>query len=153
MKRYKFAATALSLFLIVPAARSADGLIALSCVNSSTVSLDRLEKLATARGLKIFARIDHAAGAASVGETLRPTELMIFGHPKGGTPLLKCSQSYGIDLPLHVLAWEDASGKSWIGYRDPAGLGHTHPDTQCDVALKRLTVMLDELVREAALEK
>lgn len=144
------AATALSLALLVPPAYAADGMIALPCVHSSRASLDRLEALAKARGLKIFARIDHAAGAASIGETLRPTELMIFGHPKGGTPLLKCSQAYGIDLPLHVLAWEDASGKSWIGYRDPAGLGHVHPDTRCDVALKRLTVMLDEMVREAA---
>ncbi len=147
---FKPAAIVLSLFLAASPARSADGLIALACTNTSTASLDRLEKLAVARGLRIFARIDHAAGAASIGETLRPTELMIFGHPKGGTPLLKCSQSYGIDLPLHVLAWEDASGKSWLGYRDPSGVGHTHPDTECDVALKRLAVTLDELVREAA---
>jgi uncharacterized protein (DUF302 family) len=144
------AATALSLVLLAPPALAADGLIALPCAQSSKATLDRLESLAKARGLKLFARIDHAAGAASIGETLRPTELMIFGHPKGGTPLLKCSQAYGIDLPLHVLAWEDAGGHCWIGYRDPAGLGHTHPDTPCDVALKRLTVTLDEMVREAA---
>jgi uncharacterized protein (DUF302 family) len=144
------AVTALSLALLVPPAYAADALIALPCVDSSRAGLDRLEKLAVSRGFKVFARIDHAAGAASIGESLRPTELMIFGHPRGGTPLLKCSQAYGIDLPLHVLAWEDASGNGWIGYRDPAGLGHTHPDTQCDVALKRLTVTLDEMVRAAA---
>ena len=144
------AATALSLALLVPPAHAADGLIVLPSVHSSRASLDRLEALAKARGLKVFARIDHAAGAASIGETLRPTELLIFGHPKNGTPLLQCSQAYGIDLPLHVLAWEDAGGKRWIGYCDPAGLGHTHPDTQCDVALKRMSVALDGLVREAA---
>jgi uncharacterized protein (DUF302 family) len=115
-----FAATALSLALLAPPALAADGLIALHCAQSSKATLDRLESLAKARGLKTFARIDHTAGAASIGETLRPTELMIFGHPKGGTPLLKCSQTYGIDLPLHVLAWEDAVGHCWIGYRDPA---------------------------------
>jgi uncharacterized protein (DUF302 family) len=146
------AATALSLALLVPSAHAADGLITLPSVHSSRASLDRLETLVKARGLKIFARIDHAAGAASIGETLRPTELLIFGHPKNGTPLLKCAQTYGIDLPLHVLAWEDASGKRWIGYRDPAGLGHGHADTQCDVALQRMSTALDGLVREAASE-
>lgn len=148
----QLAVVALSLALLVPPAQAADGLIALPCTHTPAQTLDRLQKLAEARGMKIFARIDHAAGAASIGETLRPTELMIFGHPRGGTPLLQCSQAYGIDLPLHVLAWEDEAGMRWLGYRDPAPLGHTHPDTQCDIALKRLTVALDTLVREAAKE-
>jgi uncharacterized protein (DUF302 family) len=61
-----------------------------------------------------------------------------------------CSQTYGIDLPLRVLAWEDAKGASWVGYKDMATLGHAHPDAGCDEALKRLTTTLDALVREAA---
>lgn len=146
----RLALTALSIALLVPPAYAVDGIIALPCAHSARLSLDRLESLAKARGLKVFARIDHAAGARSIGQTLRPTELLIFGHPKGGTPLLQCSQSFGIDLPMHVLAWEDATGKSWLGYKDPAGIGLNLPDPACDIALKRIVVTLDELVREAS---
>ncbi|MBT9567187.1 MAG: DUF302 domain-containing protein [Thiobacillus sp.] len=112
--------------------------------------MDKLETLAQSRGLKIFARVDHAAGAKSIGETLRPTELLIMGNPKGGTPVLQCAQSFGIDLPLHVLAWEDADGKSWLGYKDLPKLGHTLKGDQCDTALKRLSGALEGLVNEAA---
>lgn len=146
----KLAMTALSLSLLVPPALGRDGMIALPCVHSSKASMDRLEDIARARGLKIFARIDHAAGAKSIGMALRPTELLIFGHPRGGTPLLKCSQTYGIDLPMRVLEWEDESGNSWMGYSDPAALGDRHTQTECDAILRKLTVVLDELVRQAA---
>ena len=140
------------LALLGAPAHATDGLIAVPCLQTARGCLDRLEALAQARGLKIFARIDHAAGAASIGETLRPTELLIFGHPKGGTPLLKCSQAYGISLPLHVLAWEDSKGRRWIGYQDPAGVAQAHPDATCDATLKQLARNLDELVRTAASE-
>lgn len=81
---------------------------------------------------------------------MRPTELIIFGNPKGGTSLVLCSPAYGIDLPLRVLAWEDAKGASWVGYKDMGALGHAHPDATCDEALRRLTAVLAGLVREAA---
>lgn len=149
----RLAMTALSIALLIPPAYAMDGMIAFPCVNSAKSTMDKLETLAKTRGLKIFARIDHAAGAHSIGQELRPTELLIFGHPKGGTPLLQCSQAFGIDLPMHVLAWEDALGKTWLGYKDPAGVRFDFPDPSCDVALKRLTVTLDDLVREAASEK
>lgn len=149
MKRFAIAGMMLSAALATPA-HATDGLVAVPCMQTSRMCLDRLETLAKSRGLKVFARIDHAAGAASIGETLRPTELMIFGHPKGGTPLLKCSQAYGISLPLHVLAWEDVKGKHWIGYRDPAGVAQSHPDVACNATLKQLTQSLDEMVRLVA---
>ncbi len=136
--------------LFTPLARATDGLVAVPCAQTAKVCLDRLETLAQSRGLKVFSRIDHAAGAASIGETLRPTELLIFGHPKGGTPLLKCSQAYGISLPLHVLAWEDAKGRRWIGYRDPAGVAQSHPDAACNAILKQVTQNLDAMVRSVA---
>lgn len=138
------------LALLGAPAHATDGLVAVPCLQTATLCLDRLEALAQARGLKIFLRVDHAAGAASIGETLRPTELLIFGHPKGGTPLLKCSQAYGISLPLHVLAWEDSKGKRWIGYRDPAGVAQSHPDAACNAILKQVTQNLDEMVRSVA---
>ena len=103
-------------------ASAADGLIALKSPHPAAATMDRFEAAAKARGLNIFARIDHAAGAAKVGKTLRPTQVLIFGNPQGGTPFMECAQSVGIDLPLKALAWEDAQGQSWIGYNDPAWL-------------------------------
>lgn len=142
--------TALTIALLVPTAHAMDGMIAVPSKHSSQASMDRLEASAKARELKIFARINHAAGARSIGQELRPTELLIFGHPKGGTPLLQCNQGYGIELPMRVLAWEDAQGKSWLGYKDPAAYAIKSSDPKCDAALKRLTGSLDTLVREAA---
>ena len=85
-----------------------------------------MESAAKAKGLTIFARIDHAAGATSVGLPLRPTELLIFGNARGGTPLMQLAQTIGIDLPLKMLAWEDAAGKTWLSYNDPAWLAARH---------------------------
>jgi uncharacterized protein (DUF302 family) len=76
--------------------------------------------------MTVFARIDHAAGAAEVGLSLRPTELVIFGNAKGGTPLMQSIQTIGIDLPLKVLVWQDESGSTWISYNDPAWLAKRH---------------------------
>jgi uncharacterized protein (DUF302 family) len=79
-----------------------------------------------AKGMAVFARIDHAAGAAEVGLSLRPTELLVFGSPKGGTPLMQSAQTIGIDLPLKALVWQDASGKTWLSYNDPSWLAKRH---------------------------
>jgi uncharacterized protein (DUF302 family) len=147
---FRLAMTVLSVVLLVSTANAMDGMIELRSAHAPHASVDRLEAIAKARGMKVFVRIDHAAGAHSIGQKLRPTELIIFGDPRGGTPLMLCSQTYGLDLPLRVLAWEDAKGASWLGYRDLATLGHAHPDAGCDEALKRLTTILDDLVREAA---
>lgn len=89
-------------------------------------TIDRLEAAAKAKGLTIFARVDHAAGAAAVGMTLRPTELLIFGNARGGTPLMQAQQTIGIDLPLKALAWEDAAGKTWLSYNEPEWLAARH---------------------------
>ena len=96
--------------------------------------MDRFEALAKQRGLTVFARIDHAAGAAKIGKALRPTEVLIFGNPQGGTPFMECAQTVGIDLPLKVLVWEDASAQVWLGYNDPAYLARRHDVAQCPVA-------------------
>lgn len=146
----RFAMIALSFSLLVLPAHATEGMIELPSANAPQATMDKLEAIAKARGMKVFARIDHAAGARSIGQALRPTELIIFGNPKGGTPLMLCSQTYGIDLPLRVLVWQDANGQSWLGYKDLATLGHAHSGPGCDEALKRLNTALDELVREAA---
>ncbi len=103
-----------------------DGLVTVASQHSVQDTLDRLEADLKAKGVTKFARIDHAAGAASVGMPLRPTELLIFGNPKSGTPLMQAKQTMGIDLPLKILAWQDADGKVWITCNDPLWLARRH---------------------------
>lgn len=104
----------------------ADGLITVSSSHGPKETMDRLAAEIAARGMTVFARIDHTAGAADVGLSLRPTELLIFGNAKGGTPLMQADQTIGIDLPLKALVWEDAAGKTWLSYNDPAWLAKRH---------------------------
>ena len=113
------------------AAFGADGLIAIKSPYAAKETMNRFEENAKERGLNVFARIDHAAGAAKIGKTLRPTEVLIFGNPQGGTPFMECAQSAGIDLPLKALVWEDASSQVWLGYNDPAFLAQRHGVPQC----------------------
>ncbi len=89
-------------------------------------TMDRLERAVKERQLTVIARVDHAAGAQKAGLTLRPTQLLIFGNPKAGTPLMESSRSIGIDLPLKALAWEDDKGKVWLAYNDPVWLAARH---------------------------
>jgi uncharacterized protein (DUF302 family) len=118
----------------VNAATAADGLVSAKSPRAAKETMDRYEAQVKSRGLTVFARIDHAAGAAKVNKTLRPTELLIFGNPQGGTPLMECSQTAGIDLPLKALVWEDASGQVWLGYNDPAYLARRHKAADCPAA-------------------
>jgi uncharacterized protein (DUF302 family) len=105
---------------------SEHGLVTLASAYSVKETIDRLEAAAKAKDLTVFARIDHAAGAAAANLSLRPTELLIFGNAQGGTPLMQAAQTIGIDLPLKALAWEDATGKVWLSYNDPAWLADRH---------------------------
>ena len=115
---------------------AADGLIALKSSYSTDETMDRFEAIAKNKGLNIFARINHTAGAAKIGKTLRPTEVLIFGNAQGGTPFMECNQTVGIDLPLKVLVWQDAAGQVWLGYNDPVYLAKRHGVSQCPVAGK-----------------
>jgi uncharacterized protein (DUF302 family) len=109
---------------------AADGLITVRSNFGPEDTMNRLEAGVRAKGLTIFAHIDHAAGAEEVGLTLRATDLLIFGNAKGGTPLMQVEQTTGIDLPLKALVWQDESGTTWLSYNDPVyiagrhGLGH-----------------------------
>jgi uncharacterized protein (DUF302 family) len=129
---------------------AANGLITVRSCYSPKDTIKRLEAEAKAKGLTIFARIDHAAGAAEVGLPLRPTELLIFGNAKGGTPLMGRMQTIGIDLPLKALVWQDAADVTWLSYNDPSwlakrhGLGH-----EVDEMVNTLTAALAALARAA----
>jgi uncharacterized protein (DUF302 family) len=116
------------------AGHAADGMVSLKSPRSAKETMDRLEGIVKERGLTVFARVNHSAGATSVGKSLRPTEVLIFGGPQGGTPLMECAQSAGIDLPLKALVWEDAAGQVWLGYNDPAYLAKRHEVPDCAAA-------------------
>jgi uncharacterized protein (DUF302 family) len=103
-----------------------DGLITVASRFSVRETVERLVSFVTSHGLTVFARIDHAAGAAQVGLPLRPTELLIFGHAKAGTPLMQDRQAAAIDLPVKALAWEDADRKVWLTYNDAAWIAKRH---------------------------
>lgn len=103
-----------------------DGLTTLRSSVSPAETAERLEAALLAKGLGVFARVDHAAGAAAVGLPLRPTLLVIFGNARGGTPLMQARQSVGIDLPLKALIWQDESGATWLSYEEPAWLAARH---------------------------
>jgi uncharacterized protein (DUF302 family) len=112
--------------------------------------MDRLEAEVWAKGMMIFARIDHAAGAAEVGLSLRPTEVLIFGNARGGTPLMQSAQTIGIDLPLKALAWEDAKGVTWLSYNDPNWLAERHGlGHGVDGAVNAMTAALAAVAKSA----
>jgi uncharacterized protein (DUF302 family) len=105
---------------------SATGIIDLASKYSVAETVERLEALLKAKGIKVFARIDQAAEARAAGLTMRPTVLVIFGDPKAGTPLMNRYPSLALDLPLKALVWESADGKVWLSYNSPEFLQQRH---------------------------
>jgi uncharacterized protein (DUF302 family) len=107
-------------------AMAADGLVTVRSNHDPKETMSRLEADVKARGLTVFAHVDHSAGAAAVGLLLRATDLLIIGNAKGGTPLMEVNQMVGIDLPLKVLVWQDKAGTTWLSYNDPGWLAKRH---------------------------
>jgi uncharacterized protein (DUF302 family) len=135
--------------LISSLSLAADGVIAVKSPHPVKETIDRFESAAKARGLNVFLRVDHAAGAKKIGRDLRPTELLVFGNPQGGTPLMECVQTAGIDLPLKALAWQDASGQVWLSYNDPQYLADRHGAKDCSPVVQNLRKAFSGLVQEA----
>ncbi|HLG84596.1 MAG TPA: DUF302 domain-containing protein [Bradyrhizobium sp.] len=130
---------------------AAEGLISVKSNFGSKQTMERLEAAVSERGLTVFARIDHAAGAEQAGMPLRPTELLIFGSPKGGTPVMQSAQTAGIDLPLKALVWQDDGGTTWLSYNDPRWIASRHaagPDA--DAAVSGMFVLLQSVASAAA---
>ena len=127
-----------------------EGLSAIPSQFGPKETMDRLEAEIRASGLTIFARIDHAAGANDVGLILRPTELIIFGNARGGTPLMQSAQTVGIDLPLKAVVWEDASAKTWISYNEPCWIAQRHGVADAQTAVNKMADLLGALSRKAA---
>jgi uncharacterized protein (DUF302 family) len=125
-----------------------EGLVVLASTHGPDATMQRLIAAVTTKGLAILAHIDHAAAAAKAGMELRPTDLLIFGNPKGGTPLMQACQTMGIDLPLKTLVWQDQDGKTWLGYNDPGWLLARH-GVENDKVVAAMREMLAALAAQA----
>ncbi|MCG6872389.1 MAG: DUF302 domain-containing protein [Gammaproteobacteria bacterium] len=144
----KFAAGLLATGMLVATAFADSGLVVKQSPYSVVVTLDRLTTIVQGKGLNVVARVRHSTAASNAGLSLRPTEMLIFGNPKMGTPLMNANQTIGIDLPMRVLAWKDANGKVWVGYYPPADLAARH-GVQRPGIIQKMTGALDKLTSAA----
>ena len=127
-----------------------EGLTSIRSSFDPKATMDRVEAEIRARGLNVFARIDHAAGAAEVGLPLAPTDLIIFGNARGGTPLMQSVQTVGIDLPLKILVWQDAANDTWLSYNEPRWIARRHKVANAEPLVSKMTAMLNAIVKKAA---
>ena len=132
----------ISIFLFSSMAIADNGLVNVKSNHGVKETADRLESALKAKGMTIFDRINHAAGAEKVGKELRPTELVIFGNPKVGTPLMQCGQTMAIDLPQKALIWEDETGQVWFTYNEPEYLAKRHNTKGCLEVIKKIQNVL-----------
>ena len=131
-----------------------NGMVTVASSWSVSETVDRLETLVTGAGMLVFARIDHGGNATSAGMELRPTELLIFGHPRGGTPLMQDRQTSGIDLPVKALAWQDADGAVWVTYNAADWIAERHGlGADSEAAVRAVNAGLDKLVHQAAAQE
>jgi uncharacterized protein (DUF302 family) len=127
-----------------------EGLTTIASCFGPKETMDRLEAEISAKGMTVFARIDHGAGAADAGLELRPTNLIIFGNARGGTPLMQASQTSGIDLPLKAVVWQDAVGKTWLSYNEPSWIVQRHGLGVTAESVDKMAAALSAISRKAA---
>lgn len=132
-------------------AYAGSGLVSVKSSHDVKTTADRLEGVLKQKGMNIFNRINHAQGAQQIGTELRPTELIIFGNPKVGAPLMQCRQSVGIDLPQKALIWQDAQGQVWLSYNDPNYLAQRHDIAGCDDVIKKVEKALGNFAKAATM--
>ncbi len=128
-----------------------EGLVSVKSAHDVNTTADRLVDILGQKGMKIFARIDHAAGASSIGTELAPTELILFGNPKIGTGLMKCGRSAGIDLPMKALIWQTEDGSTWLGYNDADYLKSRHQLMGCDGIIDKVRGALANFAKAATI--
>lgn len=131
-------------------AQAADGLQSVVSAHDVGTTMQRLEDRLKAADFRIFARVDHGAGASSVGMALPPTQLLIFGKPKGGTALMQSARTVGIDLPLKYLVWKDAEGKVQVSWNDAAWVAARHGITDKAKVVNTVQGALRKFAIEAA---
>ena len=147
MKRI-LASLSLALAVSLPA-QAAEGLVSVRSAHDVATTVERFLAALEANGLKVFARIDHAAGAAGVGKELGPTRVVIFGNPKVGTPLMQCARTVAIDLPQKALVWRDEDGRVWFSYNDPQYLADRHGVGECGGVVRKVERVLGKLAAAA----
>jgi uncharacterized protein (DUF302 family) len=140
----------LTSLLVATAMPSPAGIVRTKSSRGVAETVERLEASIRQKGLTIFSRVDHAAGAKTVDMSLRPTTVLLFGSAKGGTPLMQSQQEVGLDLPLKVLVWEDASGETWLSYTDPVWLAERYAIKDREDAVEGIAALLRALVNAAA---
>lgn len=146
MRSLVIIATMLSL---VGVAQAGDDMIVKKSAHNAATTMDRFEAGLKEKGITVVARVNHAAAAKKVDLVLRPTELIVFGNPKLGTPLMQSNQRAGIDLPLKALVWEDEKGQTWIGYVAPSAIANNHAIRDRDEVVKKMAGVLDALSTRA----
>jgi len=148
MKKLLMAMSIILIFAMQTVA--ADGMINVQSDFNVKETTDRLESILNEKGMTIFNRIKHSESAGKVGIELRETELIIFGNPKVGSPLMKCQQSVAIDLPQKALVWEDHESKVWISYNDPTYLEKRHGISGCGEVISKIQKALSGITKAAA---
>ena len=143
--------TLMAIFFFASVTYADNGIISIKSSHDVKTTVDRLENILGEKGMTVFIRINHAEGAQKVGKKLRPTELIIFGNPKVGTPLMQCGQSVGIDLPQKALIWQDKAGQVWLSYNDPKYLASRHSIKECGEVIKKIEKALGNFARMATM--
>ena len=118
---------------------AADGMVTVKSNHTVSLTANKLVAVVKDKGMTVMDRINHAANAKLAGLELRPTEVVIFGNPKVGTPLMHCARTVAIDLPQKALIWQDESGQVWLAYNDPAYLRKRHDIKGCDDVIEKIT--------------
>lgn len=143
--------TLLLVFFVTTPAIATEGMIHVPSSFDVEVTADRLESVLNEKGMTVFKRVKHSEGANKVGIDLRETELIIFGNPKVGSPLMKCEQSIAIDLPQKALIWQDENAKVWVSYNDPEYLKNRHKVTGCDEVFAKVGKALAGITKAATM--
>jgi uncharacterized protein (DUF302 family) len=134
---------------MMAAAHAADDLVVKKSSRSVAQTMDRFEAALKEKNIVVAARWDHAAKGQAVGMPLKPTQVIIFGNPQLGTPLMQSNPKVGLDLPLKVLVWEDHQGAVWIGYAAPQALAARYDIKDRDEVVGKITKALDGLTNRA----
>jgi len=148
----KIFSIAVIILLLTTSAYAAGGIISVKSAHDVKTTADRLESILKQKGMNVFIRINHAQGAQKIGKELRPTELVIFGNPKVGTPLMQCAQSVAIDLPQKALIWQDVQDQVWLSYNDPNYLVERHQIAGCDAVVKKVAKALGNFAQAATMK-
>ena len=141
--------TILALLIMTISSYATEGMIDVESTFGVKETGDRLESVLKEKGMTIFIRVNHSEAAKNIGVELRETELIIFGNPKVGSPLMNCQQSVAIDLPQKALIWKDREGKTWISYNNPRYLGKRHNISECEEVISKIEKALAGITKIA----